>query len=430
MTVMMLTELENKTVRELSLLARNSGICGWHDMRKHELIKALKKTVKTSNTKKSVKTICPIVKKTTTKKAQEKTPEKSIITVKRSTPALNKATGAKNQTIVASVSGSKNGKKTKTSFVEHSAQNLAVTKPHFETPQKIKQESSSDSLPALDNPTEIFIKYRGLGGIFDHECKDVLILQVRDHYWLQAFWELSVRLLERAKAAMGVHWHTAIPVLRVYQLVSDGISKQQRNHLRDIKLRGNINNWYIDVQNPPAVFLVEIGYVSTNGKFFPLASSNIVETMEDFMYSKIENSAVKLSDATLYPERFSKRNGMIGENHQGIRRHVEEPFRPSLNIPLLARFSDGGISVEPLKVEVSADVVIYGKTHPGVQLTIKNEPVSLSSDGQFSIRFQLPEKRQVYPIVAVSVDGIESQTTVLSIDKNTKALEIVHEEME
>ncbi|MDR1493553.1 MAG: DUF4912 domain-containing protein [Planctomycetaceae bacterium] len=424
---MTFAELENKTVKELSSLARNSGICGWHDMRKQELIQALKKIAKSLNTKKSTKTTLSPVKKPAAKNAKEKTPEKPIVAVKRSTSTPNKKTSAKSKTIATSASGSKNGKKTKTSFVEHSTQNPIATKPHIEPPPEIERNSNPSS---FDNPGEIFTKYRGLGGVFDRECDDVLILQVRDHYWLQAFWELSVRLLERAKAAMGVHWHTAVPILRVYQFVSDGISKQQRNHLRDIKLQGNINNWYIDVQNPPAVFLVEIGYVSTHGKFFSLASSNIVETMEDFMYSKIEDSSVKLSNATLYSERYAKLNGITNKNHQGIKNYLEDQIRLPLNIPLLARFGSQEISIEPLKVEVNADVVIYGKTQPDVQLTIKNEPVSLSPDGQFSIRFQLPEKRQVYPIVAVSVDGIESQTTVLSIDKNTKALEVVHEEME
>jgi polysaccharide export outer membrane protein len=45
---------------------------------------------------------------------------------------------------------------------------------------------------------------------------------VRDPYWLHAYWELAPRSVERAQSALGPHWHTTTPVLRVYHVSGDG----------------------------------------------------------------------------------------------------------------------------------------------------------------------------------------------------------------
>ena len=65
---------------------------------------------------------------------------------------------------------------------------------------------------------------RPLGGENGHS-KDRLIVMVRDPYWLHAYWELSRRGIERARAAMGQHWHQCHPVLRLAR------SELQRHHL-------------------------------------------------------------------------------------------------------------------------------------------------------------------------------------------------------
>jgi hypothetical protein len=39
------------------------------------------------------------------------------------------------------------------------------------------------------------------------------------------------------------------------------------------------------------------------------------------------------------------------------------------------------------------------------------------------VRVDLPNKRQVLPIVASTADGIERQTVVLAVERNTKSME-------
>ena len=41
------------------------------------------------------------------------------------------------------------------------------------------------------------------------------------------------------------------------------------------------------------------------------------------------------------------------------------------------------------------------------------------------MRFALPDRRQVVPVVASSGDGVEQRTVVLAVERNTKVMEPV-----
>ena len=48
--------------------------------------------------------------------------------------------------------------------------------------------------------------------------------------------------------------------------------------MRDIPIHGGVSHWYVDVQDPPSEFRMEIGYLAANGQFYCLARSNSVTT--------------------------------------------------------------------------------------------------------------------------------------------------------
>jgi hypothetical protein len=75
--------------------------------------------------------------------------------------------------------------------------------------------------------------------------------------------------------------------------------------------------------------------------------------------------------------------------------------------------------------ELDAELIVYGSTAPGSRVTIKGEPVQLREDGTFTVRFSMPNCRQVIPAVASTADGIEQRTIVLAVDRNTKTMEPV-----
>jgi hypothetical protein len=75
------------------------------------------------------------------------------------------------------------------------------------------------------------------------------------------------------------------------------------------------------------------------------------------------------------------------------------------------------------QLEVDAEMIVYGVTQPGSYVTLQGEPVKVQPDGTFRVRVDLPNKRQVLPIIARTADGIERQTVVLAVERNTKTME-------
>jgi hypothetical protein len=78
--------------------------------------------------------------------------------------------------------------------------------------------------------------------------------------------------------------------------------------------------------------------------------------------------------------------------------------------------------------QLDAELIIYGATEPTARVTLQGQPVQLRRDGTFTMRFSLPDGRQIIPAVAASPDGVEERTIVLAVERNTKQLEpLIHD---
>lgn len=254
---------------------------------------------------------------------------------------------------------------------------------------------------------------------------DQIILMVRDPYWLQAIWELMPNSVERAQAALSERWHGAKPVLRLITLPTNSTATTERV-TRVIDIHGAVNNWYIDVQDPPSTYRVDIGYLATDGHFHSLARSNVLTTPQPGTPDVVDGN---WSDVVENSERIFAMSG--GYNNKGERDQLREwlegrLLRP-LGSPMVTRFGNGAEGVlaqhRALNFSIDAEMIVYGVTEPTAFVTMGGEPVNLNADGTFTARVPLPDRRQVLPIVASSIDGVEEQTIVLAVERNTKTLE-------
>ena len=75
-------------------------------------------------------------------------------------------------------------------------------------------------------------------------------------------------------------------------------------------------------------------------------------------------------------------------------------------------------------------MIIHGTTNANGSVTIAGEPIRLQRDGTFTLKVDLPDRRQVLPVVASSRDGTQQRTTVLAVERNTKVMEPVSSEIE
>jgi uncharacterized protein len=370
--------LARQTCKDLARMAKQRGVPGWHGMRKDQLIQALMKAAR--------------------KKA----------TARRNGQATAQAVSRRRIDAPGEVVRNGDGGPQ----VKQSARRVA---------EQLRQLQAAS------------IRFRDLAtGSDEREApvavkKDRLTVMVRDPYWLHAHWELARPTVERARAALGQEWHTAKPVLRLYEVSElSATMPESETMVRHIEIHGGVNNWYIDVPDPPKSYRMEIGYRAASGRFYSLARSNTVQTPRPGSSDAIDRNWSDLAENV--DRIFAMSAGYSSESpNVELQELLEERLRRPISAPLVGRFQAG---VEGLLgrdhaffFDLDAELLIFGATEPGARVTVHGEPVKLRPDGTFTMRFSLPNCRQVIPATASSADGLEQRTVVLAVERNTKTME-------
>lgn len=353
--------LKEKPVRDLARMAKQHGVTGWHSMRKDQLIRALVRKAKSRHTSRP-----DVV------RSSDKSPDREA-----AAKALRDA---------------------------------AVTRRIEEARARLHRVKS------LATPPE--------GGKPRQAVRDRMVVMVRGPHWLHAFWEVAPRSISRAEAALGQDWHTARPVLRLLQLENGLQGSPSERVVRTIDVHGGVKNWFIDVRDPMRC-RVEIGYLTAGGRFHALARSNTVSTPAGMPVDTLD---AHWADIAADCEKiYAMSGGFSPENNSTeLQELFEERLRRPMGPPAARSTSTDGDDedrVSDFQLEVDAEMIVYGATQPGSYVTLQGEPVKVQPDGTFRVRVDLPNKRQVLPIIASTADGVERQTVVLAVERNTKSME-------
>ncbi|MDO4571681.1 MAG: DUF4912 domain-containing protein, partial [Planctomycetia bacterium] len=242
-------------------------------------------------------------------------------------------------------------------------------------------------------------------------AEESLSVEMIDPYWLHATWCIRRKSIERAKAAMGQFWYEAKPILRVTVINGGDAGTGGRfQHERDILIHGHVNQWFISAPNPPATYLIEIGYLAQR-RFFSLLKSNVVTTpvvrsalrykksqeaswMNTFGLQPAETPSWSPSDQSLY-QKWHQKNSDASE--------------------------DGGL-FDDLPLRVQTELVVYGSTTPDSQVTIDSEWVAIQPDGTFLIRLDVPEQGKFAHTID-SINRKESRKMVLTFERMTQTFD-------
>ena len=400
------SELNSLTLTDLGVIAKAIAVPGWSKMRKEELVKVL-------------------VAKSRSKVAGE---------------IIHNLLSAPKQKTAQSVKNSPKPAETKAETPKKTKKPPKIVEKPPKTPEKEpetpKNAPETQKLTGVAAVLPNFLGKQGLRRDISTRTEDGkpdrLVLMVRDPFWLHVFWEVSAKTMERAKVALGHVWYTSVPVLRLFRLSADGTGAPKRQLIRDVPVHGGVNNWYLDVTNPPSTFIVELGYLTREKKFHPTLSSNIVETPQQQVIDELEKLDGNWKGVADDLGRVFKLSS--GERHnQELKEVMEEQLGRPMSPQLLSRYrvaKQGNIDKprRNFRFTSDVDVIIHGKADPNVQVTIRNEPVVVNEDGTFAVRFALPEKRHLFSIEAEGSDGVEMQRTILTLERNTRILETVIQE--
>lgn len=250
--------------------------------------------------------------------------------------------------------------------------------------------------------------------------KDRLVLMVRDPHWLHAYWEVTRSTLDRAAAALGAAKHLATPTLRVLEVSSNEVSSKSEAFLQDLSIHGAVHHWYIPIRGPQRNYRVQIGYRVPDGRFFVLAKSNVVRPPSPGSPQAIDPHWTGVAQDI---ERIWAWSG--GNSEQGggdLKEVLEEKLNRRLDQ------SETSFTVDPdyegaLQLDLDIEVRIHGKTAKGASVVIQGDRIPINQEGEFHLRMDLPEGKQVLPATVTAADGLKQRTVVLGLERNTKEME-------
>ena len=453
-------DLKAQTRRELADLAKHYGIQGWHGMRKHELVDAIKKVQRRLRRKSSSSGKSSSAGSSATAKGRSGSSKAAATAKKNGAPSGKSSSPNKTRSRKGSASKTRSSQQLKAKNDSSGSSRNPSSKSRSTGGAGSKsnsgqKSSSSQPVPEIKPPRvsaktarvraqirkrrESIQRNRDLstgtlvGGSAvksgsdrtraDEPHSDRVVLLVRDSYWLQASWEITRSSVRRAQSALAERWHTATPTLRLLSVgeeTSNGESIE-----RDVRVHGGVNNWYIDVDDPPSRFRVMVGYLTDNGEFYSLCRSNVVETPRPGECERLDEHWRDIAED--YERIYSLSGGY--ETNGG---DLKEMFEERLHRTMPLRGEHGRTVADPallrqseLPFEVDAELIVFGKTSPGASVMVAGRPVKLQADGSFTVRMKLPDKRQVLPVTAESRDGLRQRTTVVAVERNTKVMEPV-----
>ena len=445
-------DLKSQTRRELANLAKNYGIAGWHGMRKDELIDAITKTQRRLRRKASAGTK---TKSNGAKANGAKVNGAKVNGAKANGAKTNGKSNGTKTTVTKSKSspktrGSENGTRKPSTPVKSRSNGAKTTKrrsnislndrplPEMREPkvsaktariraQLRRQKEQAEKQRDLSTGTLVggaAVKNstgRANGG---EPHKDRIVLMVRDSFWLQANWEITRASVARAESSLAEKWHKATPVLRLME-VEDVANNIAETVQRDIPIHGGVDTWYIDVQEPPKRFRVAIGYLTPGDEFHAICRSNTVETPSPGECERLDEHWHDIADD--YERIYSLSGGYDDDGGD-----LKEMFEERLHRAMPSKNSEGQSVADPtilrqskLPFQVDAELIVFGQTSSGSSVSLGGRPVKLQSDGTFTVRMKLPDKRQVLPVTAESRDGLRQRTTVIAVERNTKVMEAV-----
>lgn len=409
--------LNGYTMKDLAQMAKRRGVHGWHSMRKDQLVQALVRAAKSAAAKGKLKQKVAASRRSAPASATIARPTTSAATHRKAVAANNRSASTH-----ATSTPAASAAKARSASASNGAAASAAAVRKAKNPHTLRRlEQAKAKLNHSKNLAGMTIN-----GKSAHVAKDRLVVMVRGPYWLHAYWELTRQGVERAEAALSQEWHAAKPVLRILEVSGGATTSSAETQVRDIEIHGGVNNWYIDVNDPPKSYRVDVGYLAPSGKFFVLARSNVVTTPKAGSSDAIDENWSEVAED--FDKIYAMSGGYAPEGPSvELQELFEERLRRPMGSPMVTRFGAGVEGLLPKKrefnFELDAELIVYGVTDPGAHVTLQGEPVKLRPDGTFTVRYSMPNCRQVIPAVACSRDGFEQRTIVLAVERNTKTME-------
>jgi ABC-type phosphate transport system substrate-binding protein len=303
----------------------------------------------------------------------------------------------------------------------------------------------------------------GLPPLPDGYGESRIVLMARDPQWAYAYWDTPHTHKEALRQQGGERL-----ALRLYDVTDIDLNHQAPHGMQQFDCDELAREWYLQLPISDRDYMVEIGYLTGDGRWLLLAQSNTVRIPpvypsdwqeEHFMTVGWEESLKGKTLITLVDPRLQ----VAGESslHEqmyslsqmaelqrvsgsifGSMQHVPGSVVPQQSVssyifpsgvgmgfvPTMSGLTMSGVgfsaSAPPIRprkfwLVADAELIVYGATEPDASVTIGGNPIQLTPDGTFRFQTSFQDGTIEYPIMAVAADGEQSRWIHMTFERQT-----------
>ncbi|HIK56342.1 MAG TPA: DUF4912 domain-containing protein [Synechococcales cyanobacterium M55_K2018_004] len=299
-----------------------------------------------------------------------------------------------------------------------------------------------------------------------------IVLMPRDPQWAYAYWDVPNEHREELRRQGGYRL-----ALRFYDVTDIDMNFQRPHSVLQYECDELAREWYLPIPVSDRDYLVEIGYITLDGRWLVLARSTpvhippvypsdwiedqfiTVDWDEDLRGKKVYElvSPTKRTAAgnAIYDEIFgmaqSAESQRIAGSLFGSMQHVAGSIFGSVHmaavapesaissyifpsgvgmwaVPTMSGLTMSGVGfsasappIRPRKFWLIADaeLIVYGATEPDATVTIGGQPIKLNPDGTFRFQMSFQDGLIDYPIMAVAADGEQTRAIHMKFTRET-----------
>lgn len=249
-----------------------------------------------------------------------------------------------------------------------------------------------------------------------------IVLLVRDPWWMFAYWEIRKEKEDEVSTKISDSGDERVKsILRVYDVTGVNFNGNNANSYFDIELNGLASTWYINVSSPGRSWIVDIGILTKKGKFYLLARSNVVQTPRFGMSDSLDAEWMIPEDE--YWKLFGLSGGFgVGKGSLEVREMLKKRLEEQITSGAVSSSASFYRKPAPRKfwMVVNTELIVYGATEPDAKVTVQGKEIPLRPDGTFSLRFALPDGKQVIPVEGTSNDGIDHRKITPIVTRKTE----------
>jgi len=277
-----------------------------------------------------------------------------------------------------------------------------------------------------------------------------IVLMPRDPQWAYAYWDIPKQHREELRQQGGSKL-----ALRFYDVTDvdldapeAGYRQRQNPHsVQEFECEEMARSWYLPVPVSDRDYIVEIGYVTWEGRWLLLACSNSIRIPPLYPSSWLHDQFLTIPwDEDLAHKQFidlgspspspSQQATALQSNgfHDPIFASVPNQETVSSYVfPSGVGMWASGVgmsgvgfsaSIPPIRsrkfwLQADAELVVYGATEPDATITIGDRLIKANSDGTFRFQMSFQDGLLDYPIMAVASDGEQTRSVHLKFQRET-----------